>query len=68
MEWQQLTSLLIVGITGGLLAARVFRRRRYGLGQHTHCGCGAAGQGIRSGSIVFRARKGERPEVRVKMK
>ncbi len=68
MDWQQLVSLTIVGAAAVLLAASRFRRRRFSFERDTHCGCAAVPQSSPQSSIVFRARKGERPEVRVKMR
>ena len=68
MNWQQLASLSIVAAAAALLARGGFRRRRFRFERDTACGCAAALQTAPQGSIVFRARKGARPEVRVKMK
>ncbi len=69
MDWQQLVSLFIVAAVGVLLVWGKFRRRRLGLHRQTHCGCAVAGLGAASqGSILFRARKGQRPEVVVILK
>ena len=67
MDWQQLVSLTLVAAAAVLLAASKFKRRRFQFQRDTHCGC-SAGQSAPQNSIVFRARKGERPEVIVKMK
>lgn len=67
MDWQQVLSLVIVaGAAGGLLWAKL--RRRPALHRDHPCGCGAASQPVNRSSIVFRARKGERAQVIVKMK
>jgi hypothetical protein len=66
MDWQQLLSLMIVAAAAGLLWAGRLRRRRFSFQRDTPCGCAA--DGAPQGSIVFRARKGERPEVLVKMR
>jgi hypothetical protein len=68
MDWQQLVSLLIVAAAGALLVGSRFRRRKFSFERDTHCGCAAAPQAGPQSSIVFRARKGERPEVLVKMR
>ncbi len=68
MDWQQLVSLMIVAATAGLLLAGRLRRRRFSFQRNTPCGCAAVGPSAPQGSIVFRARKGERPEVLVKMR
>ena len=68
MDWQQLAALVIVACAAGLLARSTFRRRKFSFEQATHCGCASVSQSSPQSSIVFRARKGERPEVRVKMR
>jgi hypothetical protein len=70
MDWQQLVSLMIVGAAGLLLLAGKLRRHKFSFQRDTHCGCAAAAQFSpqSSSSIVFRARKGERPQVVVKMR
>jgi hypothetical protein len=66
MEWQQWVSLGIVAITAGLLARGRFHRRKFSFQRDTHCGCSANNASIGQSSVVFRARKGERPEILVK--
>jgi len=71
MDWQQCVSLLIVAAAGVLMLGGRLRRRRFSFQHGTHCGCAAtvAQSGPQSSSsIVFRARKGQRPEVLVKMR
>ena len=68
MDWQQLLSLCIVAAAGVLLVGGKFRRGKFNLVRDTHCGCSAGNQSGPQGSIVFRARKGQRPEVLVKMR
>jgi hypothetical protein len=67
MDWQQLVSLAIVAITAVVLSRGKFRRRKFSFGHDTPCGC-AASHEVPQHSIVFRARKGERPQIIVKMK
>ena len=67
MDWQQLVSLAIVGITAAVLLWNALRRRKFSFQRDTHCGC-AAGHDVPQYSVVFHARKGERPQVWVKMK
>jgi hypothetical protein len=68
MDWQQLVSLVVVASAVVLVARSKFRRRKFSFARDTHCGC-AAGQGSSAqSSIVFRARKGERAQVVVKMR
>jgi len=66
MDWQQAVSLLIVAATAGLFLWARFRRRKFSLERDTHCGCASPGGPASKGSIVFRARKGERPQIIVK--
>jgi hypothetical protein len=68
MDWQQLVALAIVATAAGMLVRSRFQRRRFSFERDTHCGCAASGSSAPQGSIVFRARKGERPEVHVKMR
>jgi len=68
MNWQQAVSLIIVaGVAGMFVWARV-RRHKFSLARDTHCGCSAPGSTGEGSSIIFHARKGERPAVRVKMR
>jgi len=69
MNWQQFVSLSIVAATAALLLWTRFRRRKFSFERDTHCGCAAAG--VHSPppySVMYRARKGGRPEIIVKMK
>jgi hypothetical protein len=68
MDWQQLVSLAIVGSAAGLLMWGMFRRRKFSFKRDTHCGCAASHGMMPQHSIIFHARKGERPRVLVKMK
>jgi hypothetical protein len=67
LDWQQVVSLLIVFAAAVLLFGNQFRRRRFNPQRLSHCGCSANSPGRPPGSIVFRARKGVRPEIIVKM-
>lgn len=59
-------SLVIVALAaGGMLWAK-FRKRKFDFHRDTHCGCGTPDQSTTHQSIVFHARKGERPQVIVK--
>ncbi|MBI5802914.1 MAG: hypothetical protein HZA92_19610 [Verrucomicrobia bacterium] len=66
MDWQQLAALAIVGIAAFLLLRSQLRPRGHCLSKAGPCGCSATGPAPK-GSIVFRARKGERPQVIVKL-
>jgi len=68
MDWQQAISLtLVAGAATALLWGR-FRRRTLRLGRDTHCVCAGRPGSASPNSIIFHARKGERPLVLVKMK
>jgi hypothetical protein len=68
MDWQQTVSLVVVASTAVLLVGSKFRRRKFSFERDTHCGCVAVQESSPHSSIVFRARKGQRPEVLVKMR
>ena len=68
MDWQQLVSLTIVATAAVLLLWRRFGRRKFSFERDTHCGCSSVSASFPQSSIVFRARKGARPEVLVKMR
>lgn len=63
-----MTSLVIVaGAALGLVWGK-YHRRKFKFERGSPCGCaGSSGSGSQS-SIVFRARKGERPVVQIKMR
>ena len=66
MDWQQLAALAIVGIAAFLLLRSQLRPRGDCLSKTGPCGCSTTGSAPK-GSIIFRARKGERPQVIVKL-
>ena len=68
MDWQQLVSLVVVASAAVLLLGSKFRRRKISFARGTHCGCAASQGSARQSSIIFRARKGERAQVLVKMR
>jgi hypothetical protein len=68
VDWQQIVSLAIVGITAAVLLWSKFRPRKFSLQKDTHCGCPSPGQAASQSSMIFRARRGERPQILVKMK
>jgi hypothetical protein len=67
MDWQQLVALVIVGCAAVLLAWSRFRPRKFRFERDTPCGCAGSGKPPQY-NVVFRARKGERPQVIVRMK
>jgi hypothetical protein len=68
MDWQQAAALLIVAGTAALLLRGRLRRQRFSLARDTHCGCAGGNPGGPQGSILYHARKGERPQVIVKLR
>jgi hypothetical protein len=68
VNWQQIVSLVIVAAAAGALLWGKFRPRKFSLQRDTHCGCASPGESGPRNSIVFRARRGERPQITVKMK
>lgn len=69
MDWQEIAAFAIVGLTLVWLIGSQFRRRKLKLGQGGSCpGCASAGSARPSSSVVFSARKGERPRVTLKLK
>ena len=68
VNWQTITSLVIVALAAaGLLWGR-FRRRKFDFHRDTHCGCASPSESTTHESIIFHARKGERPQVIIKKK
>jgi hypothetical protein len=67
MDWQQLVSLTLVGAAAVVLVRGVFRRERVCFERDTHCRCTSSQTAPRH-TVVFRARKGERPQIIVRMK
>jgi hypothetical protein len=67
MDWQQIIALAIVAAAAGLLFWGRARRRKFNLQRDTHCGC-SSGDAAPKSTIVFHARKGQRPTVTMKMK
>lgn len=68
MDWQQLASLAIVGIAAALMLRSRFRRPKTPFSIANHCGGCAGIKIVPKHSVVYHARKGERPRVVVKMK
>jgi len=67
MDWQAFGIVLHRCHYGALLVWSRFRHRKFSFQRDTHCGCSAVAHSAPQSSIVFRARKGKRPEVLVKM-
>ena len=68
MDWQQLVSLTIVGAAAVLLLRARFRPRKLSFQHATRCGGCANANAVPQHTIIFRARKGERPQVVIKPK
>jgi hypothetical protein len=68
VNWQTLVSLLIVALAATGLLWGLLRRRKFRLQRGSPCGCALPQRSGTGSSIVFRARKGERPQVIVKNK
>ncbi len=68
MDWQKWLSLIIVAATGLALLRGMLRRRQFSFQRNTHCGCSGGSAPSPRSSIVFRAHRGQRPEVLVKMR
>jgi hypothetical protein len=68
MDWQQIVSLVIVSSAALALAWSRFRRRKFSFARDSHCSCPATSSSSPQSSIVFRARKGERTKIVMKMK
>jgi hypothetical protein len=68
MDWQELVSLTIVSAAAVLLLRAKFRPRKFSFQRDTHCGACAHANSVPQHTIIFRARKGERPQVVIKPK
>jgi len=69
VNWQTTAALIIVAIAAvSLLWPFVRRRRGFSFERDTHCGCSSPADSAHESSIIFHARKGERPRIIVKNK
>ena len=68
VNWQTVVSLVIVTLAVAGLLWGWLRRRKFSFARDTHCGCSAAQHSPNTSSIIFHARKGERPQIIVKSK
>ena len=57
---------MIVTLTSAGLLWGLLRRRKFSFTRDTHCGCSPKTHAPNTNSIVFHARKGERPQIIVK--
>jgi hypothetical protein len=67
MDWQEMVALGLVAMTVVFWSWRAWRSHRAPLRNLHACHC-PPGSATPGGSIVFHARKGERPQVRVKFR
>lgn len=67
MDWQALMALAIVGVAAFLLLRPHFRPPASLRSPENPCGCSAVGAGGSKASIIVRSRKGEPPQVIVKL-
>jgi hypothetical protein len=68
MDWQQLVSLTIVSAAAVLLLRARFRPRKFSFQRDSHCAGCSVGNTAPQHSIIFHARKGERPQIVIKPK
>jgi hypothetical protein len=66
MDWQQIAALTVVAATAGGFMWTKLRRRKFSFEHDTHCGCASASETGSRSSIVFHARKGQRPKIILK--
>jgi len=67
MDWQQIVALIIVAVTGALFVRARLRRRKAKFPCDSGCGCSSSSPAP-GPSVTYHARKGERPEIIVKMR
>jgi len=68
MDWQQITSLGIVATAAAGLLRSKLKPRKAGWEKDTHCGCAVARQSTPPLGMVYRARRGERPQIVAKLR
>jgi hypothetical protein len=66
MDWQKIAALGVVATTAGFFLRAKLRRRKFSFEHDTHCGCAGTSTAGAKTSIVFSARKGERPRIIMK--
>jgi hypothetical protein len=67
MDWQQPTALMIVAGTAGVFLWQWLRPKYFGRKKSSVCGCSSPSQKDHPPSVIYHARKGERPSITVKM-
>ena len=68
VDWQEVTVLGITALTAGLFVWSKFRPRKFSFERDTHCGCASSAESAPKTSIVYRAKRGERPQIVMRMK
>jgi len=68
VNWQTAMALMIVALAAAGLLWGLLRRRKFSFQRDTHCGCSTPSHSASGSSIVFHARKGERPRIIIKQK
>ncbi len=66
VDWQQIIALLIVVVTVAIMLRSRIQPRRHAPIRTSPCGCGGMASATPP-TIVYHARKGERPQIVVKM-
>jgi len=67
MDWQQITALTVVALTAALFLRARMRRSKSKLPCDSQCGCASSAEPPKE-TVIYHARKGERPEIIVKMR
>ncbi|HEY1171262.1 MAG TPA: hypothetical protein VGH19_07850 [Verrucomicrobiae bacterium] len=67
MDWQQPIALMIVASTAGVFLWQWLRPKRLGHKKGTVCGCSTNSVSAPKPTVIYHARKGERPQITVKM-
>ncbi|PAW91528.1 MAG: hypothetical protein B9S33_00640 [Pedosphaera sp. Tous-C6FEB] len=67
MNWQEIVALGVVGSAAFLLLRPLLRPPAPLRSPANPCGCSAVGAGGNKASIIVRSRKGERPQVILRM-
>jgi hypothetical protein len=68
MDWQEVVCVIIVAFTAGVFLWRLVRPRKFRFQRDTTCGCSSVHGPAPQHAVIFHARKGERPQVLVKIK
>lgn len=68
MDWQQLASLAIVSVAAALLLRSKVQSPKLRFARTNPCGCAGSRREVPQHSVIYHARKGERPRIIVKMR